>query len=95
MNEQKVIYSIAWYQPEEWQHLKEIVDDPSSLDDSYEEWRSSAEKAIVELRSNGQSVKKTAIKISSLLTWCESKGVKPDSKARSEYAAFLSEKRSS
>ena len=93
MEEEKVIYCIAWFQPEEWQRLKEVVDDPSSLDDTYEEWRTSAEKTIAELRVNGQSVRKIAIKISSLLTWCESKGLKPDSKARSEYAAFRSQKR--
>ncbi len=93
MTKQKVVYSFAWFQPNEWHHLKEIIDDPSSLDDTYEEWRKNAESAIGELRANGQTVKKISIKISELLTWCESKGIKPDGKARSEYAALLAENR--
>ncbi len=46
MGEQQIVYSFAWFQPEEWQRLKETVDDPSTLDDSYQEWRHNAESAI-------------------------------------------------
>ena len=53
MSDQNVVYSFAWCQPEEWSHLREVVDDPSSLDDTYEEWRAIAEKAISEFRANG------------------------------------------
>ena len=94
MGEQQIAYSFAWFQPEEWQCLKETVEDPSTLDDTYQEWRHNAENAIGELRANGEQVQKISIKISKLLVWCESKGIKPDSKARSEYAAFLAQQRS-
>ena len=93
MREQNVVYSFAWFQPEEWCRLKEVVDDPSSLDDTYEEWRASAEKAISEFRANGQTVQKISIRVSELLIWCESKGYKPDSKARSEYTASMAQGR--
>ena len=94
MSEQQIVYSFAWFQPEEWQKLKETVEDPETLDDTYQEWRHNAETVIKELRTDGQQVKKISIKISKLLDWCESKGLKPNSKARSEYAAFLAEQRS-
>jgi len=93
MNEQNIVYYLTWFQPEEWCRLKEVVDDPSSLDDTYEEWRASAEKAIGEFRVNGQMVQKMSIKVSELLIWCESKGYKPDSEARAEYTASLAQKR--
>ena len=94
MSEQQIVYSFAWFEPEEWQCLKETVDDPESLDDSYQEWRHNAENAIGELRANGAQVQKISIKISKLLAWCESRGLKPNSKARSEYAACLAQQRS-
>lgn len=94
MSEQKVVYSFVWFQSEEWQRLKEVVDDPSSLDDTYEEWRTSAEKALSDMRANGHTVQKISIKVSELLSWCESKGYKPDSKARAEYGAFKTLQRS-
>jgi hypothetical protein len=93
MSKQDIVYSFAWFQPEQWSRLKEVVDDPSSLDDTYEEWRASAEKAISEFRATGQRVQKISIKVSELLIWCESKGYKPDSKARSEYTAALAQAR--
>lgn len=95
MDEEKIVYSFVWFQPDDWQCLKETIEDPSTLDDTYQEWRSSAESAIAELRANGLQVQKIFIKISKLLAWCESKGIQPDGKARSEYAAFLAQQRSS
>lgn len=95
MNEPQIIYSFAWFQPKEWQCLKETVEDPSTLDDTYEEWRKNADKVIGEFRANGQQVRKISIKIDELLAWCEANGMKPESKARSEYAAFVSQQRNS
>jgi hypothetical protein len=93
MSEQKVVYSFAWYQPEEWELLKRTVDDPSTLDDTYAEWRHNAENSISEIRANGHTINKTSIKIDQLMAWCSAKGLKPDSSARSEYAAFLAQQR--
>ncbi|WJG10940.1 hypothetical protein [Aliiglaciecola sp. LCG003] len=83
MSKQDIVYSFAWFEPEQWKCLKEVIDDPSSLDDRYEEWRASAEKTISEFRATGQIVQKISIKVSELLIICESEGYKPDSKARS------------
>ena len=94
MDEQQIVYSFAWFQPDEWQCLKETVDDPETLDDTYQQWRHNAENMITELRANGEQVKKISIKINKLVSWCEAKGIKPDSKARSEYAAYLASQRS-
>lgn len=95
MNEEKIVYSLAWFQPKEWHQLKAVVDDPSTLDDTYEEWRKNAENVIQEFRKNGKTVKKISIKTDELIAWCKSKYIKPDGKARSEYAALLMQKRNS
>ena len=68
MNEPQIVYSFAWFQCEEWQKLKEVVDDPDTLDDTYQEWRNNAENAISEFRSNGSKVQKISIKVSELLS---------------------------
>ncbi len=93
MSKQKIVYAMTWFQPDEWQKLKEVVDDPSSLDDSYFDWKVSAEDAIREFHENGQQVRKISIKVNKLLDWCEENGVRPDGKARSEYAAYLAQER--
>ena len=85
--------AFAWYQPDEWHQLKEVVDDPSSLDDTYEEWRINAESSVAEFRANGYLVKKISIKISDLLKWCETEGVPPEGEARATYTTHLARKR--
>ncbi|ATC95305.1 hypothetical protein [Pseudoalteromonas tunicata] len=94
-NENKVIYSMTWFQPEEWQKLKETVDDPTSLDDSYENWKKGAEQAIRDFREKGQTVQKISVKIDKLLAWCNTQGLKPDAKARAQYAAYLAQQKAS
>ncbi len=91
MNNQTPVLALAWFQAQEWLKLRDAVEDPSTLDDTYDEWRSSAEKAVSEFRAEGHLVKKVSIKTSELLIWCEENGVKPDGKARSEYVAYLSD----
>ena len=86
---------MTWFQPEEWQKLKDAVDDPTTLDDSYEYWKKGAEQAISDFRENGQIVKKVSVKIDKLLTWCNIQGLKPDGKARSQYAAYLVQQKAS
>lgn len=93
--EQKVIYTMTWFQPEEWQKLKETVDDPTMLDDSYEDWKKGAEQAIRDFRENGQTVQKVSLKIDKLLAWCNTQDLKPDGKARSQYAAYLVQQKAS
>lgn len=92
MSNQPVL-AFAWYQSDEWYHLKEVVDDPSTLDDTYEEWRNNAESSVAGYRANGYCVDKISIKISELLIWCENKGVKPEGEARAEYTVYLARKR--
>lgn len=93
MSEQEVVYSYAWYQADDWKQLKQTIEDPSTLDDTYAEWRHNAEDAIKEIRANGHTINKISIKIDQLMAWCDAKGVKPDSSARAEYAAFLAQQR--
>jgi len=93
MSEQQTVYFFAWFQPEEWQGLKEIEEVSESLDDSYQEWRQNAEHAIAELRADGVQVQKISIKTKGLLEWCEMKGLQANGSARSEYTALLAQQR--
>ena len=86
---------MTWFQPEEWQKLKEVVDDPTTLDDSYVDWKKGADQAIRDFRENGQIVQKISVKIDKLLVWCDTQGLKPNGKVRSQYAAYLAQKKAS
>jgi len=60
----------AWYTKGQWQRLREIADDREVLDDSYEDWRQAAERAVADLRSNGVAVRKLFINVEEAAAWC-------------------------
>jgi hypothetical protein len=89
MTNENLIVGMCWYSEDQWNRLNEIAADPLALDDSYEEWRKSAEKAINELRANGVAIKKVLVDMEEMLRWANEKGRPLNSEARSEYVAFI------
>jgi hypothetical protein len=84
--------AICWYDKGQWELLAEL--DPDNVDDdTYQEWRKGANKAINGLQSQGQKVVKIAITISEFVNWCKEQGIEPDRSARAEYAAMLLKQR--
>jgi len=95
MNDEKVVLGLSWFQPEQWDRLKEISEDRESLDDSYEDWKNNANKTIQELRLAGQVVKKVNIDLEELLVWCNENSFPVNGKSRSEYVTIIMDRRAS
>ena len=87
--------AFCWYQPDEWEKLKATAADKENLDDTYDEWKSNASRAIQDLRDEGQHIQKVSIKIEQLEVWCEEEGVDNISQARTQYAVHLLKNRRS
>ena len=84
-------FSLCWFDKEQWELLAKI--DPEGVDDSYEEWRKNANKAISDFSTNGQNLVKVSIKVAELQEWCKNKEVEPNSSSRAEFAAMLAQQR--
>ncbi len=89
-----VFVAFCWYQREEWEKLKATAADQDALDDSYDEWKSNASRAIKDLRDDGQLIQKVKINIDQLDAWCEDNGLENNSAARSRYAGEMLSPRS-
>jgi len=89
--ENDIIYTLCWFDEEQWKLLSKI--DPTGVDASYFVWKKNANNAYSKLIENGLKAQKISIKISKLQEWCQEREVEPNSKSRSEYAAFLAQKR--
>jgi len=85
---ENVQVAFCWYEPDEWEMLKRTAVDAEILDDTYEAWKSNANNAIGEIRSQGVEVKKVSLKIHELESWCRNKAYVNNAEARSEYAAY-------
>ena len=83
--EEQTIAGFCWYQPDQWERLVEINEDRDELDDCYEDWLKSANKAISEIRAKGIIVKKVKIDLEEFVEWCEEFGHSINSSARSEF----------
>ena len=46
---------VAWYRPEQWERLRDIVPDPEALEETYEEWLAMATRALSRLAEQGNS----------------------------------------
>lgn len=85
------IFTICWFDEEQWDLIARL--DPNGVDDSYSQWRKNANKAFTGLKDKGLSVNKVLVNTGELVKWCHERNITPNSKARSEYAAFLAQKR--
>ena len=80
------VIGVAWYSLEQYDRLREISADADNLEDTYEEWKASAENALKTFSASGAVAYKVAVDVEELLKWCNSKNRQVDGAARSEFA---------
>ena len=85
-SDEKLI-GIAWFREEEWMKLRDVVDDPSRIDDSYDVWRAGAEKLMVDMLDCGIHAEPVYIRVEELVDWCQENERPVNSAATSEYVA--------
>lgn len=77
---------IAWYRPEQWDHLRESVADPEVMEDSYEKWLTLAQQTVLDLSREGIRAERIDVDVDELVTWCRETGRTLDDGARSHFA---------
>jgi len=85
--------AFCWYEPEDWLKVKKSAADADKQDDSYEEWKSNANRAISDFRAEGLDVAKIAIKAEDFLAWCHENDIPNDGDTRSRFAAMKLQER--
>lgn len=90
-----IVVAFCWYQPDEWEKLKQTAADAEKLDDTYKEWKKNANDMIRVVRATGRSVQKINIKTEALNAWCKAEGRENNSAARSHYATAMAKQRNS
>lgn len=94
MTEENIVIGVCWYKKAQWARLRDIVPDRNDLDDTYQQWRKDAEKALSELRANGHMIQKVLVDTEEMLAWANENNRELDSSARSEYAVIILQQRS-
>jgi hypothetical protein len=84
-----MVVGIGWYERAEWAKLKTVVADTGNIDDTYEEWLSSAERAERQLARPGLAMRRVPINVDALVAWCAARQKAVDGAARAEYVQEL------
>ncbi len=83
-SEQKLI-GVAWFCEEEWLKLREVVDDKTKMEDSYDAWRAGAEQLMVDLLLRGVQAEPVNIRVEELVDWCQENERPVNANAASDY----------
>jgi hypothetical protein len=83
-----VIMAVATYTREQWDKLMEVADDRNELESSWEEWRTGKEEAVARIREQGFEPIEISVDVDALQEFCRQRGLRNDSEARAEYAAY-------
>src|SRR5216110_2772675 len=78
---------VAWFDREQWQHLRRVAADPERLEESYEAWVAMAERTINDLEATGMLIERVPVDTEELVAWCTGQSRPIDSSARAEFAA--------
>lgn len=88
-----VIMAVATYTREQWDRLREVADDRNELGSSWEEWKTGHEEAITNIRQQGFEPIEIPVDVDALQEFCRKRGLRNDSGARAEYAAYQAQRR--
>ena len=81
------VFGLAWYRPEQYQHLLEVSEDRDKMDSTFEEWQKSAWKAVRNFAANGVPIRKVDVDVEELVIWCRARDLPINGAARSSFAA--------
>lgn len=84
-----IAVGLAWFDREQWHLLREVAADRAKLDDTFEEWETSARRALASLKSPGVAAESFEVRVTNLVQWCAERKLPVDSAARAEYVSFM------
>lgn len=87
----KNIVGMAWYQPENFQPLRDMYEDGNLLQPTYVDWRQTAETAVLAHQVKGVRVVKVDIDPVEFPKWLASKGLRMNAQGRLAYLQYMTE----
>ena len=87
MNDSNAITGIAWYRRDQWTCLRQLAPDVDKLEESYEDWLTGAQKALVQMSVAGVRAQRVDVDLDELARWCLAEGRPLDSAARAAFVA--------
>ncbi|WP_179019134.1 hypothetical protein [Winogradskyella forsetii] len=81
--------NLAYYRKKDWKKFLKIIDDRDRMHDFWEDWHKSYLEAKRSLTSKGMIVNDHVVDLDKLKTYCKTRGLKIDGKARSQFVSNI------
>ncbi|MCC5905199.1 MAG: hypothetical protein JJU13_03255 [Balneolaceae bacterium] len=82
------VTGILWWKPDQWKKAKQISSDSHIFDDSYQEWKETAENTFNNFQDLSVTVYKIEIDLDEYVEWCKKKKLPLDANARTRYVSL-------
>ncbi|NLD53377.1 MAG: hypothetical protein GX652_01780 [Burkholderiaceae bacterium] len=79
------VVGIAWYRPERYDRVREVMSDGISFPKTHASWRQKASRMERELGRQGFSPQRVDVDPDEFARWCSVRDVAPDSAARDAF----------
>ena len=86
-NSDKII-GIAWYKKEQWFILRQVIENPNDIENTYEEWLNNAINLKKTVIDSGLTDEEVEIDIQDVISWCNKDNKTINSKNITEYVVF-------
>ena len=83
----KVSIAVAWYFPEQWERLREVVADPQNFEETHAEWQASFDSGMLFFKDRGFDAHRVPVDVDELTAWCQKHSRPMDGKAGLDFAA--------
>ena len=84
-NEEQTVVAIGWYEPGQWERLREVSADAKEMPANYQDWLAMASNTFAELVSLGFKVRIMVVDVDELLKWCQERGLPVNAESRSKF----------
>ena len=81
------VRAVLWYEPEQWEALRDASEDTQDLGSDYESWLAAAEVRVEELERTGHQVFRVQVDTSELQAWCRRNQLALTAEVRARYAS--------
>ena len=85
----KTVFSIGFYQREQWPLLRGTADDRQVIEGTFDEWQLSAKESLKNFRAAGIEPLRVDVDVNELLAWCKAKSLRNIGATRAEFIAEL------
>ena len=84
-DKKNLVMGVSWYRPEQWELLKEIVEDKENFDKTYEQSCMESEKKIRQLEAQGLRPVKVEADVEEMIAWCSDQGLSVTPENRTKF----------